>query len=414
MYNRIHSLQTENHLNPALIFNDRIMKSPLDSPVISWKTLPASELFSNQYRCKQEFLSLSRIIINEIGMPTSVCVLAGTIIGASSWENISIERQHLALQESAGVFEASSMTYLNIKGPDSANILSKLTPRNIHQLKPGHARFVIFTTTMGTVDDDAMILRISEDEFLLSCGGSKLPEQTLSYLPQVLIEFPNAVISSPDMVSFNIKGRKRISAMMHLLQDSDKHKALSLMNFQFCQANLLNGDTVFVVKTKIGMEMWGKVETLCWAWTYMLNHPDIYTPCGWDVLHSFRMDCEEILLTVYPFDIHDATSLWEIGCGWMINEKESDYIGKKALMQGKDKKILELKKMLATSQSSQAAKVGSILHNDNGNFAGYITSSAFSIKAERALAFAHLLVNADNCEKFYIQGTKEEWIVKKG
>lgn len=409
MYNRINSLQTENYYNQALVLHDRVMRSPLDSPVIPWKTLPSSELFANQYRCKKDFLSLSHVIINAIGMPTSVCLLAGTIMGASSWENVSIERQHLAIQESAGVFESSSMTYLSIKGPDSANILNRLTPRNIHQLKPGQAKFVIFTTIMGTVDDDAMILKISEDEFLLSCGGSKLPQHALSYLPHVLHEFPNVSISSSDMVSFNIKGPKRIAAMIHLLQDSDKHKVLSLLNFEFCQVKVLNGDVVWIVKTKIGIEMWGKVRTLCWAWTYMLNHPDIYTPCGWDVLHSYRMDCEEILLSVYPFDIHDATSLWEIGCGWMTNEKECDYIGKKALMHGNDKKILELKKIKASSQSSQAAKVGSILNTINGDFAGYITSSAFSIKAERALAFAHLLIDVDHGDTFYIQGTQEEW-----
>jgi aminomethyltransferase len=409
MYNRIRSLQTEDYQNQALVFQDRVMKSPLDSAVISWKTLPSSELFSNKYRCKKEFLSLSQVIINAIGMPTSVCVLAGTIMGSSSWESVSIERQHRAIHESAGVFEASSMTYLSIKGPDSVNILNKLTPRNIYQLKPGQAKFIIFTTTIGAVDDDAMILRISDDEFLLSCGGSKLPQQALSYLPQVLHEFPNAIISSPDMVSFNIKGPARIAAMLHLVQDTDKHKVVSLSDFEFCQVKTLNGNNVWILKTKIGIEMWANVNTLSWAWAYMLNHPEIYTPCGWDVLHSYRMDCEEILLTVYPFDIHDATTLWEIDCGWMTYEKDSDYIGKKALAHGKDKKILELKKIKASSQSSQAAKVGSILNKNNGDFAGYITSSAFSIKAERALAFAHLLVGNNDCKKFYIQGTKEEW-----
>jgi glycine cleavage system aminomethyltransferase T len=211
------------------------------------------------------------------------------------------------------------------------------------------------------------------------------------------------------MVSFNIKGPKRIEAMINLIQGIDKNKVTSLSEFQFCQAKFLNGDLVWILKTKIGIEMWGKTETICLAWKYMLNHPDIYTPCGWDVLHSFRMECEEILLTVYPLDIHDATSLWEIGCGWMTKEKDSDYMGREALLYGENKKIFELKKIQAVSSSSEAAKIGSVLHKENGDFAGYVTSSAFSIQAGCALAFAHILIDHDDCGKYLIQKEKEEW-----
>lgn len=317
------------------------------------------------------------------------------IIGVSNWQRSSIKEQYLSLQQSAGVFEASSMSYLNIKGRDAENILNTLTPRNIQQLKPGSAMFAIFTTPSGTVDDDALIIRLSEHEFLLSCGGSKLPRHTLSYLPHAMKQFPNATVSSPDIVSFNIKGPERTKAMSYLLDNADKSKVTSLNEFQFCQARALNGDDIWIVKTKIGMELWGRLTTVQIAWQYMLDHREIYTPCGWDVLNTFRMECDEIALSVYPFDIHDATSLWEIGCGWMISEKESHYIGQDVLIHGKNKKIVQLKKIQALSSDNRVAKVGSILQNENGEFVGYITSSAFSIKEERALAFAHLLIKAD-------------------
>ena len=372
--------------------------------------MSASKLYTNQYRCKKEFLSVYQVITHALGEPTSICVLAGSIVGVSTWERVSIERQYLAIQHASGVFEASSMTYLSLKGPDAENMLNRLTPRNMCQLKPGQTKFAIFTTDMGTVDDDAMILRLSEDEFLLSCGGSKSPQQTLSYLPEVLNEFPHVMIRSPDIISFNIKGPKRRMAMMHLIKNADKARVSSLVVFQFCQVRALNNDVVWIVKTKISMEMWGSVETIGWVWKHMLSHQDIYTPCGWNILHAFRMECEDLLLPVYPLDIHDATSLWEIGCGWMVKEKEGDYIGKDALVHGKDKKIIELKKIQALSPLSQAAPVGAALYKENGDFAGYITSSAFSIQAARAVAFAHLLVDNDGCKKFYLRGI-ETWIL---
>lgn len=411
LYKRIQPLQVAKNIPSPLVLNDRLMRSALDSSITPWQILPIKTLSAQQFQCKKEFLFIYKIITHALGSPTSLCILANTIIGITTWESIPIERQYLALEQSAGVFEASSMTYLQIKGPDAKHLLNQLTPRNIERFKPGQAKFVIFTTPMGTVDDDGMILKISEDEFLLSCGGSKAPEKTLSFLPQVLKKFSNVTISSPDIISFNIKGPKRIEAMKHLIIDSDQFKISSLLEFQFCQATLLNGDDVWIVKTKIGIEMWGKVQTIGWAWQYILSHPEIYTPCGWNILHTFRMENEELFLSVYPFDIHDATLLWEIGCGWMINEKESDYIGRQALVHGKNKKIFELKKIKALASTTKTAKVGAVLHKDNGDFAGYITSSAFSIKSQCAVAFAHLLIDNNHDATFYIQSKKDKWIV---
>jgi len=276
-------------------------------------------------------------------------------------------------------------------------------------MKIGEAKFVIFTTHLGTVDDDAVILRLAEDEFLLSCGGSKLPEQTLTYLSTVMNEFPNANVSFPNLVSFNIKGPKRIESILHLISDLDREKVLLLKPFQFTQVNLINGEFAWIVKSIIGIEMWGNVDTLCWAWKKILKHPEIFTPCGWDILHTYRMECEEILLSVYPFDIHDATTLWEIHCGWMTKEKECVYIGKRSLMNANHKKIFELKKIRAACKLSLAAKVGSILIDENGDFSGYVTSSAFSIKSERALAFAHVLIDKNDGREFYIKASNDCW-----
>ena len=381
-----------------------------DSPVIPWEIIPSFSLFeNNHYRRKAAFLSISNIMSNAIGNPTASCILAGNIVGAASWERVSLDKQHFAITESAGIFEASAMTYLHFKGPDAAHVLNKMTPRNIHALKPDHAMFVIFTTPLGTVDDEAIVLRLAEDEFLVSCGGCKPSSNPLSFLHQAIRQCPNVIVNLPDIISFNIKGPKRVEAMMNLVCATDKNKILFLSEFQLCQANLLNGAPVWVVKTKIGMEMWGELSAISLAWISMLNQPDIYTPCGWDALHTFRMDCNEILFSLYPIDIHDGTSLWEIGCGWMVKEKDHDYIGKEALENGKNKKTFELKKLYAVSNLSRLAKIGARLYKKNGDIAGYITSSAFSIKAGRALAFAHLKLDCNQQEIYCLDETGDLW-----
>jgi glycine cleavage system aminomethyltransferase T len=258
MYEKIQSLSIEDH--PAVFHADpkhAAYKSPLESPVIPWALVPASYVTENSkhhyFPCKEEFLAIAQLLIGTLGRPTALCVLSGTLAGAANWEGISIEEQYRAVMESAGVFEASGMTYLSIHGQDAEKVLNMLTPRDVSTLKPGSAMFVVFTTPFGTVDNEAVVLRISQDEFLLSCCGGK----PLSFLHQALNIFPNVAVTLAATVCFNIKGPQRLEAMQHLLHASDRSKIEALPVFQFCQAKFLDGTPVWIVKTKIGVEMWG-------------------------------------------------------------------------------------------------------------------------------------------------------------
>jgi aminomethyltransferase len=159
--------------------------------------------------------------------------------------------------------------------------------------------------------------------------------------------------------------------------------------------------------------MWGRHEVISQAWEHMLEHPETYVPCGWDLLNTYRLDCQDIMFTLYPIDIHSDTSLWEIGCDWMIHNKASDYIGKEALLSRKLQKRFELKKIAAEFRGGSAANIGSVLHKENGEFAGYVTSSAYSIKTGRALAFAHLAIGCKDSETLILESTQEKWTVAR-
>jgi hypothetical protein len=73
MHHRISSLQAAEDKKSASISNEHIMRSPLDAAIIPWKVLSLSEFYTNQYRCKDDFLSVYKVITAELGTPTSIC-----------------------------------------------------------------------------------------------------------------------------------------------------------------------------------------------------------------------------------------------------------------------------------------------------------------------------------------------------
>jgi glycine cleavage system aminomethyltransferase T len=98
-----------------------------------------------------------------------------------------------------------------------------------------------------------------------------------------------------------------------------------------------------------------------------------------------------MVFSVYPLDVHSGTTLWETGHGWMIDKGQGEFfIGQAALTQSRGKERLWLAGLSAIGASQKVLPVGSEVYSDGGEIAGYVTSAAYSVEHERALAFAHL------------------------
>jgi hypothetical protein len=50
----------------------------------------------------------------------------------------------------------------------------------------------------------------------------------------------------------------------------------------------------------IGIELWADSEAIHMAWQSMVDDPDRYTPCGWDLLATYRMECREFPFYLCP------------------------------------------------------------------------------------------------------------------
>ena len=390
MFHRIKSMITVRDLQTDHRARSLELRNPLNQDNMVWKVVPTASLTNG---CSQIFsrtrdrTGILDDIAQAVGPPTAMCVLGDNVIGVASWEQIPLAEQYHAITAGAGAFVASNMHYLRLHGPDAVAVLNMLTPRNVYKLPLGRAMFTLFTTPTGTVDEEAIVLRTGDQEYLVSCGGGK----PLSWLPDALAAHPQATVEHSNIVSFNIKGPKQMEAMRALVRFDDREQVSTLRPFQSCRIQTPDGDWVWVLRTVVGIEMWGRAPVIRRTWHRILKHPEIITPCAWDLLNVYRMECTLMVFAVYPLDVHIGTTLWEAGYGWMIEKSEDEFfVGQSALKQSKGKERLWLGGLMAHSTATVAPPVGSEIYTRKGEFAGYVTSAAFSIKHGRALAFAHL------------------------
>ena len=103
-----------------------------------------------------------------IGPASAMCVLGDNVIGAAGWAQIPLDRQYEAVTSRAGAFVASNMLYLRFSGPQAAAALDWLTPRDVSRLPVGQGMFVLFTNVGGGIDEEAIVLRTAQQEYLQS------------------------------------------------------------------------------------------------------------------------------------------------------------------------------------------------------------------------------------------------------
>ncbi|MGW3950439.1 hypothetical protein ACWEKM_05645 [Streptomyces sp. NPDC004752] len=370
--------------------------SELRSPLIdgwTWRTLPPRHpaLLGNPptLRRNDPGDALS-VIAEKYGEPTSYCVLGGNVASVGNWAGVTFDEQYEAVTHGAGVFPCGGMYYLTITGPHAAHVLNLLTPRRIDVLEVGQATFAIFTTPEGTVDTECVVLRDGEESFTVSVGGDTRPP---TWLHDAIDAYPDTHAEEAELSSFNIKGAGRLRDMSLLLSDEFANRLDKLGTFRGMRVRTRWGADAWVVRTVIGIELWGTPEVMNTAWRDMMSDPGRYTPCGWDILATFRLECPEFAFYLCPLDIHRGTYLRDAGLGYLVTKrKQSAFIGSEALWNpDRFGGRMWVGGLMAKSSTAPRRSIGERFVSDTVETSeGYVTSSGYSPRAGRELCFAGL------------------------
>lgn len=293
--------------------------------------------------------------------------------------------EHQAVRESAGIFDVSHMTIIDIKGRDTEAYLKRLLANDIGKLKQfGRGLYSCMLNEQGGILDDLIAYAIDEQWYRLVVN-SATREKDLQWLQLQAKSFAIDLTERSDLAILAVQGPQAKDKLSTVFTDDQRSRALYLKSFDF----VMNGSW-FIARTgytgEDGFEIMLSNDDVETVWQEFLAAGTV--PCGLGARDTLRLEAG---LCLYGVDMDETTTPYEANLAWTVALEPTtrDFIGRSALEQ---QKISGIKKYLVglvlEEQGIPRSHQKVVL--DDLAIVGEITSGTFSPTLKQGIALARL------------------------
>ena len=296
----------------------------------------------------------------------------------------SQKEEHHAVRKSAGIFDVSHMTIVDLRGERTQQFLRFLLANDVAKVSdPGKALYTCMLNESGGVIDDLIVYYFSLSDYRLVVNASTR-EKDLAWIRKHAADFSVDVNERGELAMVAVQGPKAREMAAIVIDAEWREQALAMKPFYGMHA----GD-LFVARTGYtGEDGWEILMPAARAgeiWDALLEAGVV--PCGLGARDTLRL---EAAMNLYGNDMDEDVSPLEAGLGWTIAWEPADraFIGRGPLAEKKadaNKQrfvglLLEGKGVLRGHQKIVVEGVGE----------GEITSGGFSPTIERSIALARV------------------------
>ena len=278
---------------------------------------------------------------------------------------------------------------VEITGPDAAQFVQLLTPRNLSECAVGQCKYVLITDENGGVLNDPVLLRLAENHFWLSLADSDI----LMWAKGVAVNSGLDVnLGEPDVSPLQLQGPKSGDIAKAIFGERiDGLKYYWLEEFE------LNGIPLIISRTGWSSELGYEIYLRDGSrgnelWDHIM---EVGEPMGLVPGHTSTIRRIEGVMLSYQADMDYTVNPFELGLGRLVDlEMNADFIGKKALKKIKSDGIKR-------SQVGIEISCTPLKHPNTSYWpimvgseeVGYITSAVYSPRLDKNIALAMMDVN---------------------
>ncbi len=241
----------------------------------------------------------------------------------------------LAVRNSVGMLDASTLGKIDIQGPDAAQLLNWMYTNPWLKLEVGKCRYGLMLDENGMVFDDGVTARLAENHFLMTTttGGAA---RVLGWMERwVQTEWPDMQVYMTTVTdhwsTFAVVGPKSRAVVQKVLPAVDlSNEAFPFMTWR--EATVA-GVPARIMRISFSGEMCFEVNvpsnTRKHVWNALMEAGKEFdiTPYGTEAMHVLRAEKGYIIVGQ---DTDGSISPYDLGMGGMVS-KTKDFLGRRSL-----------------------------------------------------------------------------------
>ncbi|BFG80069.1 sarcosine oxidase subunit alpha family protein [Paraburkholderia terrae] len=309
----------------------------------------------------------------------------------------AVARECLAVRNSVGILDASTLGKIDIQGPDAATLLNWLYTNPWSKLEVGKCRYGLMLDENGMVFDDGVTVRLGEQHYMMTTttGGAA---RVLNWMERWLqTEWPhlNVHLSSvtDHWATFAVVGPNSRKVLQKVCRDIDFANAA--FPFMTYRNGTVSGVASRVMRISFSGELAYEVNVPAnfgrGVWEALMDAGREFniTPYGTETMHVLRAEKGYIIVGQ---DTDGSITPFDLGMGGMVAKK--DCLGKRSLSRSDTqsagrKQLVGLKPVDPGVTLTEGAQI--VMTSEPQGITpmlGHVTSSYMSPILKRSIALA--------------------------
>ncbi len=250
----------------------------------------------------------------------------------------AVARECLAVRNSCGLFDASTLGKIEVVGKDAATFMNRMYVNSWTSLAVGRSRYGVLLRDDGFIYDDGVVARTAEDRFHVTTttGGAA---RVLAMMEDfVQTEWPELNVwltsTTEQWAVIAVQGPRARLVLEGLVEDVDISAQamphMSVARGRICGVPLLLFRVSFTGELGFEVNVPADFGLAVWEAIYAAGQQHGITPYGTEAMHVLRAEKGYIIVgqetdgTVTPDDA---------GLSWAIGKSKPDFVGKRSLQR---------------------------------------------------------------------------------
>lgn len=312
----------------------------------------------------------------------------------------SLINEHHQVRSSAGMFDVSHMTIVDVSGPGAPRFVAHLLCNDSGKLtKRGSALYSCMLNEQGGVIDDLIVYALERDLFRIVVNAATR-EKDLAWMASIAGDFDVAIDERSQLAMVAVQGPEARDLCESVFAGSIASAAAALNRFQGCRVQ-----DWFVARTgytgEDGYEVAMPAEQAPAFWDRMCAVG--VNPCGLGARDTLRLEAG---MHLYGTDMDETQTPLTSGLTWTVawDPAERDFVGRAALeRQRQDGVSHRLTGGLLNGKG--VLRGGQVLYSGERRV-GVVTSGTFSPTLQKSIGFVRIEVDCEELCEVDIRGRR--------